>query len=440
MKKFVLMSFFGLQWFFLPVSAYAQAEVAALQQRIADLERQNKQIMQQLAELTDRLTVQQPQAAPAPNAIASAAETPITLPDAVITEGNQSRLSFYGFARVDAIFDDSRPNAAQLPMFIPSEAHGAENNGNFTLHPRLTRMGLNYKGANIDLLGGAKISAKIETDFQNGGSESRAIMRYRHAYAKLDWAHSSLLLGQTWDIISPLYPTVNPDTMMWNAGNLGDRRVQIRYTYNPNSNISIAAGLGLTGAVNLQDLDANGVRDGEDSGTPHFQARAGYASPLFDLGVSGHYATEETVTAFNGDTDFDSHSVGVDFIVRPLDRLSVKGEFWTGTGLGDVRGGIGQSINTLTGNEIDSNGGWVELGFKPTPDYTVSAGWTYDNPANDDLTAGGRKLNRAWYVTNQLRLAPSFLIGLDYLYWVTDYLGLPEGTDHRLNLYSVYTF
>jgi len=74
MKKFVLMSFFGLQWFFLPVSAYAQAEVAALQQRIADLERQNKQIMQQLAELTDRMTVQQPQAAPAPNAIASAAE------------------------------------------------------------------------------------------------------------------------------------------------------------------------------------------------------------------------------------------------------------------------------------------------------------------------------------------------------------------------------
>jgi hypothetical protein len=118
----------------------------------------------------------------------------------------------------------------------------------------------------------------------------------------------------------------------------------------------------------------------------------------------------------------------------------VKGEFWTGAGLGDVRGGIGQSINTLTGNEIDSNGGWVELGYKATADYTMSAGWTYDNPDNADLMAGGRKLNRVWYMTHQLRLAPSFLIGLDYLHWTTGYLGLPKGNDNRLDIYSVYTF
>jgi hypothetical protein len=417
-----------------PLSVFAQSDIAALRQRIAELEQQNQRILHQLAELSDQLAAKPPEAA------STVVEAPMVPPDAISTEGNRSRLSFYGFARVDAIFDDSRPNAAQVPTYIISEAPGTEDDGNFTLHPRLTRLGLNYNGGNIDLLGGARISARIETDFQNGGSESRAIMRYRHAWAKLDWAHSSLLLGQTWDIISPLYPTVNPDTMMWNAGNLGDRRVQIRYTYNPNSNISIAAGLGLTGAVNLQDLDANGVRDGEDAGTPHFQARAGYTSPLFDLGVSGHYANEETVTAFNGVTDFDSRSVGVDFVFRPLDRLSVKGEFWTGAGLGDVRGGIGQSINTLTGNEIDSNGGWIELGFKATADYTMSAGWTYDNPDNADLMAGGRKLNRVWYMTHQLRLAPSFLIGLDYLHWTTDYLGLPKGDDNRLDIYSVYTF
>ena len=418
-----------------PDIANAQEDIAVLKQRIAVLEEQNQQILQQLAQLNAERKDKQPAQTPTPEKLEE-----VTLPAAVVTEGNKSRLSFYGFARVDAIYDDSRPNAAQLPTHILTEPPGAANNDNFTLHPRLTRMGLNYNGLNIDLLGGSKISARIETDFQNGGSESRAIMRYRHAYAKLDWAHSSLLLGQTWDIISPLYPTVNPDTMMWNAGNLGDRRVQLRYTYTPNSSFSFTAGLALTGAVNMQDLDGNGVRDGEDSGTPHFQGRAGYKTDRFDVGVWGHYAREETVTAFNGATDFASHSVGVDFSIQPLDLFSVKGEFWTGSGLGDVRGGIGQSINTLTGREIDSTGGWIELGFKPASSYSVSAGWTYDNPDNDDLTAGSRKLNRAWYVTNQLRLAPSFLFGLDYLYWTTNYLGLPEGTDNRLNFYSVYTF
>lgn len=421
-------------------AAAQSVETAALRQRVVELEAQNRRILQQLAELSARMPQQPAPAAPAAAPATVATETMPAVPDAIIAEGNRSRLRFYGFARLDAIFDDSRPNAAQTPIFILSEAPGAEHNDSFTLHPRLTRLGINYQGLELDLLGGAKISAKIETDFQNGGSESRAVMRYRHAYARLDWANGSLLLGQSWDIISPLYPAVNPDTMMWNAGNLGDRRVQLRYTYTPDSHIALTAGLALTGAVNLQDLDADGVRDGEDSGLPHFQGRAGYTSPLVDVGLWGHYATEETAKALNGSSDFESHSIGLDFAFRPLDRVSIKGEIWTGAGLGDMRGGIGQSINILTGREIDSIGGWLEMGFKATPDYTVTGGWTVDNPDNDDLFTGARKLNRAWYVTNQLRLAPSFLIGLDYLYWTTSYIGLPEGADNRFNFYSVYTF
>jgi hypothetical protein len=132
--------------------------------------------------------------------------------------------------------------------------------------------------------------------------------------------------------------------------------------------------------------------------------------------------------------------LGLDFTARPLQWLSINGEFWTGAGLGDVRGGIGQSINTATGREISGTGGWIEAGFLPASMYTLSAGWTYDDPDNNDLFAGARKLNRAWYVTNQLRLHPSFMIGVDYLHWTTDFIGLPKGTDKRLNFYSVYTF
>src|SRR5213075_2902130 len=84
---------------------------------------------------------------------------------------------------------------------------------------------------------------------------------------------NSWLFGQTWDIISPLFPSPNDDTLMWNAGNIGDRRPQFRYTYEPARRpLSVSVGLGLTGAIDAQDLDANGIRDGEDSGLPNVQA------------------------------------------------------------------------------------------------------------------------------------------------------------------------
>jgi hypothetical protein len=57
----------------------------------------------------------------------------------------------------------------------------------------------------------------------NIASESRAVPRIRHAYGEMRWDEFSILFGQTWDVISPLLPTINDDSLMWNAGNLGDR-------------------------------------------------------------------------------------------------------------------------------------------------------------------------------------------------------------------------
>ena len=358
------------------------------------------------------------------------------------TEGNQREVSFYGFVRVDAIFDDSRANAFQTPTFIRAEADGAENRSNFTFHPRLTRLGMNYRAPSaLDTLAGARLTGKFEMDFQNGGRESRAIPRYRHAYLQLSWGSQSLLLGQTWDLISPLFPTVNADTLMWNAGNLGDRRAQLRYSYEPRDGFNFRAAVGLTGAVDNLDADANSVLDGEASTLPNFQGRLGYNAPNGKvlLGAWAHYAQLQTDTAFGGRKDFDSYSYGGDFEFRFSPRVNLRSEVWAGSNLSDFRGGIGQAFNTATGREIDSRGGWVELGLRAGR-YGFSAGYTMDDPRNGRVASGGPTENRAWYVTNQLRLAPPVTFGIDYLYWKTDYKGLNDGTDHRINLYMTYGF
>lgn len=366
--------------------------------------------------------------------------------DGALRFGN-SEFRFYGFARLDAIYDDSRPNALQTPTFILSEdpAVGREDEDSATLHPRLTRFGLDLVGPVLEGLGGARLGGKLEIDFQNGGRESRAVPRYRHAYLTLAWDRATLLVGQTWDLISPLYPEVNGDTLMWNAGNLGDRRAQVRWTYEPGEGgLSFAAAAGLTGAVDDQDLDGDGTRDGEDAAVPNLQARLGWsrsvATGRLAFGLWGYTAREEVQSPVGGETEFDSFAAGVDFSVPLPGSLAFRGEAWTGENLSDVRGGIGQAVNTATGREIASRGGWAELGWKSGGAYSVYAGGTLDDPDDDDLRPGDRTENSAWYLVQRLDFARAFRVGLDYLHWTTEYVGLDEGTDNRLNLYVIYFF
>ncbi|HEX2123795.1 MAG TPA: hypothetical protein VHL59_19370, partial [Thermoanaerobaculia bacterium] len=256
------------------------------------------------------------------------------------------------------------------------------------------------------------------------------------------WARSSLLLGQTFDVISPLFPSANADTLMWNAGNLGDRRPQVRYRYKSGL-VTFESAAGLTGAVDELDLDGDAVRDGEASALPNLQARLGFDSSRKDfwtVGVWGLRGWQQTNRAFGGERRFVSSVIGADYKLALGKRTRLQGEAWLGEALGDYRGGIGQSVNTTTGEEISSRGGWLELGFDATPYSTLYLGYTVDDPDDDDLLANGRTRNSAWYITNRFRFGAPFQIGIEYLRWTTRHRGLARGVDNRFDLYAIYNF
>jgi hypothetical protein len=179
---------------------------------------------------------------------------------------------------------------------------------------------------------------------------------------------------------------------------------------------------------------------------PHVQARAGLSGPLgsggrrWELGLSGHAGRQETTRPVAGETEFESRSLALDLRLPLGPRLTLQAEAWQGENLSDVRGGVGQGVNTATGEEIEAQGGWVELGFQATPLYGVYAGVTRDDPEDGDVPSRGRTRNGAWYLVNRLKLAKTFTIGLDYLKWTTDYKDLAEGEDNRFNLYLIYDF
>lgn len=452
----------------------ALAQDAGMRRELEELRRSQRELMEMLKENQERIERLEGKVGPEVD------RPPPSRPDVPPPEtddiewvrwneivAGKSKLTFYGFLRLDAHYDDSRPNNTQTIGFIRPEDNrtgNTENDDDLTIHARLTRLGIDFDGPTIERLGDAKVTGKLEIDFFNSGllgqAESRSALRMRHAYLKLGWdAYDlSLLAGQTYDLISPLYPAVNPDLAMWGAGNLGDRRPQLRVEYKPkllDGVLTVQGSVGLTGAIDSSDLDPAGTfgagyRDGETSGRPTLQARVAYtywfwnAKGKLEVGVWGDRAWEDPDHRFFGAkerAEFDSYAYGFDFTI-PLysDRVWVKGEGWTGKNLDDIRGGIFQGINATLGREVKARGGWVEVGAKVTDWYSISVGISADDPDNDDLNPGGRASNKIWYIANRFDFDPVY-VGFDYLNWRTNYTGSVEpGTDNRFSFFIMYKF
>ncbi|MCC6443813.1 MAG: hypothetical protein IT210_10210 [Armatimonadetes bacterium] len=374
-------------------------------------------------------------------------------PASTIAVPSGEKVTYYGFLRLDSLFDSSMTNNTQVPFFVLSPSSPAKrSNGNkaTAVHIRATRMGFNY--ADPDGYREWKLGGKMELDWHNGSgltAESRPLVRIRHAYLTMQRGPSTWLFGQTWDLISPLI--TSPEvSLMWNVGDLGDRRPQVRYTYAPaDKPYTAAVALGLTNAVDAKDLDdmngdgkseGNGILDGEDSGLPNIQVRTAYKTKNSEFGLWAHRGWEELSQPLAGQRSFATDSVGVDWQHRITPRLGFMGELWTGRNLSDFRGGIAQGINAATGKEIMSNGGWAEFEYQTTPQHHFVIGYSADDPKDGDIPNGGRIRNDAWYFHNHWKLSSKFEVGLNYLYWTTKWKGLATGKDHRISSFIQHNF
>jgi hypothetical protein len=363
-------------------------------------------------------------------------------------------IRFYGFLRLDTYYNSARMNNIILPFTVSPEDGTAvdDDDAGFALDPRLTRFGLDITPGKV---GETNVAGKLEIDFANfptGSAESRATPRIRVAWIDLAKDDLGLRLGQDWDVISPLFPAINNETLMWNAGNTGDRRAQIQGRWAPKeSKLDVKGALGLTGAVTNEDLDAGlpgqtPERDGFDSGLPHLQLRAGWKPGALvekkpaELGAWGAIGKTETDTSFGGEKRFDVNILGLDFQVPFTQQLSVRGEVWTGENLGDFRGGIGQSINKTTGDEIGSMGGWAELVLAASDKLRFHAGSTIDDPDNGDVPAGSAQRNFSGYVGTIKDWASGLRTGFDVIYWDTEWAASDDGEGLRANLYFQYNF
>lgn len=382
--------------------------------------------------------------------------------DKLTKSGNP--IQIYGFIRLDAHYNSARANNDFVLFWaLPEDGNAAKKDDDSTVfQARWSRVGLNINAGEIV---DANVKGRIEIDFanyQDGTAESRAAPRVRLAYIDMDWGDFSARFGQDWDIVGPLHPSVHLSGLLWNVGNLGDRRpmAAARFHHGLNEDVAVdfATALVLVGAVDNQDLDkglgaskrySSTDRDGFDSGWPGLQARAGVDAGAIKVGVWGLVAALETDARFptsspNGDNKFTSYCAGTDINLSITDQLSLRGEAFIGQALSDVRGGIGQSINTVDGDEIRTYGGWVELGFKASDLLHFVVGGAIDNPYDRDLTTDAntsyRTRNLTYFAGCSQHWGGGFKTGVEAMYWSTKWVDEGLGTMVRVNAYTQLNF
>ena len=376
--------------------------------------------------------------------------------------GNRSqggaRIQFYGMVRTDMIYSQARFDDQINAFWLqPEDGTSAENNDDaFSLDARLTRVGIAIDFGDI---GPAETTGVIEFDFshfQETTAESRTRPRLRLAYVNLDFGDIVLRAGQDWDIISPYDPIVDEHSKLWNTGNLGDLRPQFQAFWrggNPlGVSIDVGLALGLTGAVENDDNDfvsgpfLTNQRDGFDSGHPHVQlsTSVGFGSWVqgerINIGAWGAWGRLETDARFNDEDHFTTWVLGLDLYLPLIRDVHLKGEFFYGQALADFRGGVGQSINTLEGDEIKSIGGWGELYWQTSKFFGIGIGAAIDNPERGDLDVADRASNWVAYLATRQQWSDEIQTGLDVMFWKTQYIAREEGDAFRINAYIQVSF
>jgi len=355
-------------------------------------------------------------------------------------------IQLYGFLKVDAAYDNSRTTTGNYILYVDPDT-GKHHDDEFNLTANETRLGVLINGPED---GRMKTSGRVEFDFYGSlAAENKAKIQLRHAYVQMEWPDRdlTLLAGQTWDVISPLIPTTLNYTVLWDVGNIGYRRPQVRLTKDHQLNDEVS--LKFEGAISrtIGRLDATVSESGEDAGFPTVQGRVAVTFPWLlagdtTIGVSGHRGREEYDTSATTNVDHDTWSINVDLVQPIRSWVTLKAEAFTGENLSSYLGGIGQGVNNATNKEISSKGGWAAASFGPWDDWSFTAGISIDDVDSDDMVGDtrGRTLNRAVFANAIRTLNEHASVGFELSQWRTDYKGSGDADDVRLQAAVKYKF
>jgi hypothetical protein len=276
---------------------------------------------------------------------------------------------------------DEDPNLALRPG--PTDTGGTVG-----LSAIQSQVGLETYGPTF---GGAKTSAGLQFDFYGFSpgtpyASSWGDVRLRTATVRMDWARTSVVVGQDAPFISPLSPTsvVSLGYPAFSyAGNL--------WNWIPQASIEHRVNVSERGAFSFQGGIVDPVP--RSSKQPSYATRVGWSYGDADrplrLGIGGFYSKQN----YGAGRTEDGWGATADWLVPLGNRFGFSGEFFRGRALGSLGAALGRSV-VFSGSETDpsssivglnSVGGWAQLSFKASSSVDLNAAYGEEQPYRRDL-------------------------------------------------------
>jgi len=410
----------------LAAPSYAQdADMSAILKRLEKLEQENKRLNNEVSSLKVAVQEAQQKAAQPTEAAAATKIKPVVT--------TKVPIDMYGYVKGDVVYNDSA--ADTLAMNAPRENTNKDNDEfNFTANE--TRIGFNLGG--LDVPGGGKFLAKIETDFWNGEESTAANtpqLRLRQGYVQFEQTKWDLLLGQTWDFISPLNPSTLNFGIAWRAGNIGDRHPQLTFT---KKNTKLLGGEVTTKFGLIDSNDDSQERRGFPIVGAYTSLKRKVLGKTTTLGIGGMYGQAE-VTAISSDVPIWAGTVTFETLLT--NKLSLKGEGFVGQRLNQFRGG--SSIGIAHNKSVRSTGGWFQFAYQATEKLQTNIGAGIDDVLTDRQAADSTDLwgkNVTYFLNLKYRILKNVVLGIEYQGFNTLYQDGVKGDLNRIQSSVIYEF
>ncbi len=374
-------------------------------------------------------------------------------------------IKFSGYVRTDVIWDSRQSSAANglreghfylFPDNALYDADSIDVNANPSFHILSIQSRLKGDISGPDAFG-AKTSGVIEAEFFGTSEADLNGFRLRHAFTKLDWKNTSLLVGQTWH---PMFPTeCFPGTISFNTGapfTPFSRNPQIRFTYKPGK---LAATLT---AYSQRDFtstgpDGSGNKYMRNSGLPGFNAQVKLpvtANGFFLIGTDYKTIRPELKTAANFENPNTLGSLAgfatFHFKTKPVSFAIMGAYVQNASDLIMIGGyGVDDIIDPVTGVRSFANlttaNGWVDV---YTNGKKVQAGLFagYSKNLGSAVELAGPVFGRGANIGYLGRIAPrlmviqeKFTLAAEFETTIAGY-GSPDSHGKVLNIHPVTNY
>lgn len=234
----------------------------------------------------------------------------------------------YGFVRTSAIYaSEALASYNNINLSAPTHAVAqtktADETSRMSFQTQQSRIGVNLKKDD-------QLSGKLEfdfIDFTKSSPTTQMVPRVRIASVTYAWENQKVILGQDWDLFSPVTSfTFNYVGLYFMAGNTGFMRQQFQYL-NTQGQWELGAAIGMAG-----NNPGTADTDLELGKSPTYSARISHALEGGRFGASVIYSNLNYAV---NESNHDAYGYNL-FLEKPFHETILKSEVYYGQNLANL--------------------------------------------------------------------------------------------------------